>query len=406
MHHDPHAPQPLQLGFIGGSVNSAVGYTHFAASALDRHWRLAAGCFSRQAAVNAESAATYGVEPGRVYASLQEMLDREANRLDAVAVLTPTPAHFEDVMACLRAGVPVICEKALASNRAEVEKILRTRDEYQGFLAVTYNYSGYPMLRELAARIARGALGRILHFTAEMPQEGFVRVDAQGNKPTPQSWRLTDRAVPTLHLDLAVHLHQTMHFLLQQKPLEVVSDQNHYGWFAGVVDNATCLCRYTGGIQGTLWFSKSALGHRNGLRIRIYGDQGSAEWFQANPEELLLSHVDGRREILDRASAVEVTQQRRYNRFKAGHPAGFIEAFANLYQDIARALRDYRQAGSWISDQVFSAELALEGMNLLEAMVASAQNRGWQSLGGPPAERESAPDMPALAIRRRRVGRR
>jgi predicted dehydrogenase len=371
----------LRLGFLGGSVNSAVGYTHFVSSAMDNRWHLAAGCFSKDATVNARTAVAYGVDPDRTYACLRDMLTAERGRLDAVAILTPTPAHFEDVMACMKAGIPVICEKSLATSRAQAEAILKLRDELHAFLAVTYNYSGYPMLRELAERIGNGELGKILHFTAEMPQEGFVRLDADGNKPTPQAWRLTDRSVPTLHLDLAVHLHQIVRYLIGQKPVEVVSDQNHYGWFSGVVDNASCICRYTNGIQGHLWFSKSALGHRNGLRIRIYGDHGSAEWYQLNPEELQLAHVDGRREILDRASSVRISNQRRYTRFKAGHPAGFIEAFANLYHDIADALQEYRQTGSWQSDQVFSAEVAVEGMELLEAMVSSAKSRAWQSVG-------------------------
>jgi acyl carrier protein len=160
-----------------------------------------------------------------------------------------------------------------------------------------------------------------------------------------------------------------------------VSDQNHYGWFSGVVDNASCLCRYTDDVQGQLWFSKSAIGHRNGLAIRIYGDKGSAEWLQINPENLILAYGDGRREVLDRASAVEVTDQRRYNRFKAGHPAGFLEAFANLYTDIADALLQYKDTGKWVSQQVFSAELALEGMYFLEAMVNSAKTHSWQLVG-------------------------
>jgi predicted dehydrogenase len=375
------AQEPLKLGFVGGSIRSAVGYAHFVSCAMDKRWQLVAGCFSRDPVVNHETAQAYGVGPGRVYGTLEDMLEAERRRLDAVVILTPTPAHFEDVMACMRAGIPVICEKSLAVNRRQARAILKLRDELNAFLAVTYNYSGYPMLRELADRIGRGKLGKILHFTAEMPQEGFVRVDARGNKPVPQSWRLTDRNIPTLHLDLAVHLHQIMHYLTGQKPVEVVSDQNHYGWFAGVVDNATCLCRYTGDIQGTLWFSKSALGQRNGLRIRIYGDQGAAEWYQLNPEELVLSFIDGRREILDRGSAVEISNQPRYNRFKTGHPAGFIEAFANLYRDIADAVQQYKLSGTWQSNEVFSAELAMEGMEFLEAMVSSAKSRTWQAVG-------------------------
>ncbi|MEK7856197.1 MAG: gfo/Idh/MocA family oxidoreductase, partial [Acidobacteriota bacterium] len=129
--------------------------------------------------------------------------------------------------------------------------------------------------------------------------------------------------------------------------------------------------------QGQFWFSKSALGHRNGLNLRIYGSEGSAEWCQANPEELLLAFSDGRREILDRASAVSVANQLRYNRFKSGHPAGFIEAFANLYADIADCLLAYRTEGEWHSEEVYGADLAFDGLRFLEAMAKSAKTGAW-----------------------------
>lgn len=374
----PTQMHPLKLGFIGGSINSAVGYSHFVSSAMDKKWELLAGCFSKDQALNYETANVYGVSHDRVYTTWQEMLIHEKEHLDAVVILTPTPAHFDSVMACMHAGIPVICEKSLAINSAQAQTILDLRNKLNSFLAVTYNYSGYPMLRELAKKISDGRLGKILHFQAEMPQEGFIRVDAQGNKPIPQLWRLSDGDIPTLYLDLAVHLHQIIYYLIGQKPIELVSDQNHYGWFSGVVDNASCLCRYSGDVQGQLWFSKSALGHRNGLRVRIYGDRGSAEWYQLNPEELIMSFSDGRHEIVDRASAVEVSNQRRYNRFKAGHPAGFVEAFANIYSDIADSLQQYKQTDAWASDEIFSAELSLEGMHFLEAMVCSANSRSWQ----------------------------
>ena len=276
--------------------------------------------------------------------------------------------------------MPVICEKSLAADVDEARRILTARDEAKGFLAITYNYSGYPMVRELRNLIRRGVLGRILHFQAEMPQEGFRRVDAQGKQPVPQAWRLSDRSIPVIYLDLGVHLHHVLHYLTEQHPLEVVADQRSYGWFE-VMDNVTCLCRYTDGIQGQIWFSKSALGQRNGLRFRIYGSEASAEWYQANPEEVVLSFVDGRRQILDRAATVEVANLKRYNRFKAGHPAGFIEAFANLYGDIADALALYQDAGTWVSDEVFSADLAAEGLLALEAMVRSSHSGSWEKVG-------------------------
>ena len=376
---------PLDLGFIGGALDSAVGYAHFSACMMDNEWDLVFGAFSENPQLNAETARAYGVANDRCYDSWREMLAAEKERLDAVAVLTPTPSHCDVVVECLQQGIPVICEKALAVNSVEVKQILKARDSASGFLAVTYNYSGYPMVRELRNLIRKGVLGRILHFQIEMQQEGFLRVDCQGNKPLPQSWRLADGQIPTIHLDLAVHLHQLIHYLTGQRPLEVVSDQESHGWF-DVVDNVTCLCRYSDGIQGQAWFSKSALGHRNGLRVRIYGSDASAEWFQACPEELLLSFSDGSRQIVDRASAVEVAVKPRYNRFKAGHPAGFIEAFANLYVDIADCLRQYKSTGEWKSEEVFDADFAAEGLHFCEAMVESTRSKQWNNVCQEPKE--------------------
>lgn len=380
MINKPAVSKPMSLGFIGGSLSSAVGYTHFVSSTMDNRWTLDAGCFSTNKQRNRDSAQAYGVAVNRVYDSWRDMIKKERERLDAIVILTPTPGHFETVMACLKEGIPVICEKSLVTSSADAKKILEFRDRKKGFLAMTYNYSGYPMVRELRNMIQKGILGRILHFQAEMPQEGYIRVDAQGNKPVPQSWRLSDGKVPIIHLDLGSHLHHLIHYLVEQKPLDVVADQESFGWFPDVIDNVTCLCRYAKGIQGQMWFSKSALGYRNGLRLRIYGSDASAQWYQMCPEELVLSYSDGRREIVDRASIVEVANTRRYNRFKSGHPAGFIEAFANLYSDIADCLHQYQATGKWTSENVFSVELALEGILMIEAMIKSINKKSWKKV--------------------------
>lgn len=371
--------KPFSLAFVGGAPNSAAGYAHFAAARMDGLWSLQAGVFSTHSDINQKAATIYGVDSARTYENLSELLESEAGRLDAVVLLTPTPLHHDMVSASLRAGVPVICEKALALSSAEAREIKTLCDEKGGFLAVIYNYSGYPMVRELRRMIREGVLGDILHFQAEMPQEGFMRTDAEGNKPQPQAWRLTDGPVPTIHLDLAVHLHELIHYLTGLKPLKVVADQATGGWF-DVIDNVTCLARYTQNVQGQFWFSKSALGHRNGLRLRIYGTKASAEWYQLNPEELLISYSDGRRQVLDRASNVTEANAARYTRFKAGHPAGFIEALSNLYTDIHFALKQYKVTGIQDSQEVFGASLSLDGLQLLEAMVESHKTGGWVSI--------------------------
>lgn len=367
----------LKLGFVGGAPNSAAGNAHVVASQMDNLWTLEAGVFSRDPEINQQAANAYGVSTKRTYDTLPELLDHEKETLDAIVLLTPTNLHFEMVKECLNAEMPVICEKALTMTASEAEELAALQKDTNGFLAVIYNYSGYPIVRELRRMIHEDVLGDILHFQAEMPQEGYLRTDAEGNKPHPQDWRLADGPVPTLHLDLGVHLHELIYYLIKEEPLEVVADQSSQGWF-DVIDNAACLCRYSGDIGGQFWFSKSALGHRNGMRLRIYGSKASAEWYQLNPEEILLSHADGRREIYDRASNAEIASQPRYTRFKAGHPAGFNEALANLYADIHTALNNYDKIGKMESDEVFGVSLALNGMRFFEAMVRSCSTRTWE----------------------------
>ena len=370
---------PYKLGFIGGALNSAAGYAHFVASQMDGLWDLQAGVFSRDASINHKTAEVFGVSRERVYTNITEFLETERENLDAIAILTPTPLHFEMTRACLNANMPVICEKSLSMTSKEARKIKQLCDEKNSFLTVIYNYSGYPMVREMRQLIRDGVLGDIIHFQVEMPQEGFVRTDDQGKKAIPQDWRQKDGPIPTIHLDLAIHQHELIHYLTGLTPLEVVADQSSKGWF-DVIDNVMCLCRYTKNVQGQVWFSKSALGHRNGLRLRIYGTKASVEWRQINPDEMLLSHINGRREIVDRGSNVKVASAKRYSRFKAGHPAGFNEALANIYVDIHTALYNYRETGQQESEEVFGASLSVEGMLWLEAMVRSSETGRWEKV--------------------------
>lgn len=236
------------------------------------------------------------------------------------------------------------------------------------------------MIRELQAIIHKGYLGNLQQIHIEMPQDGFLRLDKNNNKIIPQEWRLKDNEeVPTLSLDLCVHIHNMIHFFTSEKPHEVISVNNNYGLFKGIVDNTMCIARYTGNLDCQIWFGKTALGHSNGLRIRIYGSKGSAEWYQMHPETILLYDNKGRKNILDRSSVdLEIANKSRYNRFKAGHPDGFIEAFSNYYSDIADSLIEFKKNGRHASPWVFGVDNSLEGLFLLEAIIQSAKEKKWK----------------------------
>lgn len=370
---------PLNLGFIGGAIESAVGTTHKISSQMDNRWHLVSGCFSTDTKSNENTAKSWGIEQDRVYNSWQDLLLSEKNKIDAVVVLTPTPSHAEIVCSALKHGYPVICEKALAVSSAQAKSIRRVVEENNGYLAVTYNYTGYPMLREMQNIIQKGLLGKLNQIHIEMPQEGFSRIGKNNSQPCPQKWRLTDNEIPTTSLDLGVHLHHMISFLSDAKPIEVVAINNNFGLIDDVVDNTMCIARYTGDLDCQIWYGKTAFGHSNGLRVRVYGTDGSAEWFQMQPESIILNDNRGRKHTIERSSVeVELADELRYNRFKAGHPAGFVEAFANHYYDLADSLIEFNQTGKITSPWVFGVNIAEEGLLMLEAIARSAKSKSWE----------------------------
>ncbi len=372
--------EPFKLAFIGGAINSAIGYTHYIASQMDHHFVLYAGCFSRDENSNKKTALTWGVDQEHLYSDWQELLKREAGNVDAVVILTPTPEHYKMIMLALDLGYAVISEKALAMTHQEGIAISHKIDEKKAFFAITHNYTGYPMLRELQGMITDGKLGKITHINIEMPQESFARLDANGKKPQPQNWRLKDGTIPGVSLDLGAHLQHMIYFLTGENPVSLVADQSSFGCFKDIVDDVTCLAKYQSGMKTQMWYGKSSLGHRNGLRVRVYGTKGSAEWFQMQPEELLFHTINGERMIIDRASNVTVSNQLRYNRFKSGHPAGFIEAFGNLYVDIAEKLQQYKGDHNHNLHWTYDAQQATIGLEIFEGIQRSSDEDCWISL--------------------------
>lgn len=370
--------KPFQIAFIGGGINSAIGEVHKAASQMDGCFKLVAGAFSTHECVNRETAEAWGVPLERTYSDYRRLLEAEKGKIDAVVVLTPTDLHKDVVVDALNAGYAVICEKSLATSVDEGRAIACAVAETKGFFCTTYNYTGYPMVRELKQIIADGRLGRIQQVQVEMPQEGFMRLGAHDERPKPQKWRLEETVIPKISLDLGSHLHNMVFFLTGERPERVIADQATFGLFPQVVDNVSVLSKYTNGVKCQLWFSKTALGNRNGLRIRVFGSQGSAEWFQLEPETLKTCDLHGNVCLRDRTGDVKIANQQRYNRFKAGHPAGFIEAFANYYRDIADCLEQYMKTGAFASPYVCGIKISLEGLAMMQAAAVSAKTEKWE----------------------------
>lgn len=373
--------EKLKVAFIGGGINSAVGSAHYSAISLDNIFELVAGYFSRHEEINLKSAERYRVPQNRVYNNIDDLIINEKDKIDAVIVLTPTDQHYTQVIKLIDSGLPVICEKSLAYSVSEVKEIEKSVKMNNGFLSVIYNYLGYPIIRELKNMIIKGKLGDINHIQIEMPQEGFIRKGVDNKPIIPQSWRLRDGVVSTLSLDLGVHLHMFIKYLTGEYPLKVVSKSESFGNFSEINDNINCIIEYSNNLTCHMWYSKIAIGNRNGLKIRIYGKYGAAEWVQSNPEILNYADIKGNRYTIDRGNEeVEVCNKTRYSRFKVGHPGGFIEAFANYYYDIANALTEYKKNKKMYFDDCFGIAESLEGIKLFEAVKRSSDTGLWEEI--------------------------
>lgn len=361
----------LKLGFIGGGLNSAIGMTHWIASQMDGRWKVVCGAFSRNREINQQSGVRYQVSSDRVYDSWRVMIEHEKMRVDAIAILTPTPEHLTILIALLKYDIPIICEKTLVTSLDELSALRAFYDEKKHFLRITYNYTAYPMLRELRERIQRKEMGKLLTLNLEMPQETFLRTSLG----LPQSWRLRDQCIPTLALDLAVHLHHLAYYITGLKPLIVLADWHSYSDM-NVVDDGCMLVHYQSGVRGQFWFSKVALGEANGLRVRVYSENEGIFWHQMNPEFLEITEVSGRTSKIDRRfDGCMVANNGRYQRMKAGHPAGFVESFANLYSDLADELILWREGSENITH--YGIDAASDGLLLLTAAAKSVHEKRW-----------------------------
>lgn len=368
----------LRLAFIGGGINSAIGRIHKVASEMDSRFQLVCGSFSRNQETSLASALEYGLSESDSYAGWEDLLAARKDSIDAAVILTPPSCRLDAMLGFIRAGVPVICEKPLADNLPDARLLAEEVAARGAFAAVTFNYTGYPMVREMREIVRSGRLGKLLNIMIEMPQESFIRKAASGDPLKTQAWRLADGDIPTVSLDLGVHLHSMVHFLTGQKPQSVTALESNMGNFQGIVDHVTAICRYSADLQVNFWYGKACLGNRNGFKIRVFGTEGSMEWFQLRPDEIIINDNQGNRSMLDRGSAgISIANQPRYMRFKPGHPDGFLEAFSNYYYDLSLELNHFRQHGTMTHDTVPAFPDVITGLELMHAIHRSGEERTW-----------------------------
>ncbi len=343
-----------KLGFLGGGVDSIAGKVHLVASMIDKRFEVIGGIFSSNDIKSQQSAKEYGLKH---FNSIENM----AKSVDLVVLLTPTPNHYEDLKKLLNYDIGIIVDKPLVSSSYEANKL----NFDNKFVIVTHNYSGYPLVREIKSLVANGILGDIKKITINMPQESFFKPLKPGYPP---KWRLIDKDIPTIMLDLGVHTFHLAEFILGKDFEPFFCEQNSFSNF-NVVDDCIILAKSDNNILVELKFSKISLGNTNPLYIEVYGDKASVKWSQEDFENIYLSYYDGKKEILNRGYAYFEANKSRYQRMAFGHPSGFIEAFGNLYSDIYDIFVEFKNNKTFQNKFVYDFQHSINSLKFFEKAI-------------------------------------
>jgi predicted dehydrogenase len=371
----------IRLGMVGGGEGAFIGAVHRIAARLDDRYELVAGALSASADKAMRSAEAIGLRPDRSYPDFRTMAQAEAARTDAieaVAIVTPNHMHAAVAEAFLETGVHIICDKPLT---ATLEDARRLRDKARAtgsIFAVTYNYSGYPLVRHARAMVQDGELGAIRIIQVEYLQDWLTEpLEATGQKQA--DWR-TDPArsgVGGCVGDIGTHAYQLAHFVTEMMPEQILAEATTFVPGRRVDDNVQILMRYGNGARGALWASQVAPGNDNGLRLRIFGEKGGLEWRQEEPNLLVWSPLGEAPRAIRRGTAAMNAAGQRVNRIPPGHPEGYLEAFATIYTEVAAAIAA-RRSGSGIDPMLTfpTIEDGFAGVAMVNAVVGSSAAGG------------------------------
>ena len=371
------------MGMIGGGSDAFIGAIHRRAALMDNYIELVCGCFSVNPEISRSSGREYFLPDHRIYDSYQEMFEKETKlpaeeRMDFVTIVTPNKWHFEPAMMALERGFHVVVDKPMTFSLEEALKLKEKVEETGLVLALTHVYSGYPAVKEAKARIASGELGKLRKVYVEYTQ-GWLsqRIELQGGNNA--GWRTDPKTTGKAGCmgDIGTHAWHLAEYVTGLKVREVCADLQTYVEGRPVDDDGASLLRMEEGVTGVLMATQIATGEANNIRLRVYGDKGGLEWRQMDSNRLILRWGDRPAEELYMGNNESLSDLAKWNtRTPAGHPEGFIEAFANIYRNFALAVvaRENGEKPNGLVSDFPSVYDGVRGMQFVEMMVQSGND--------------------------------
>ena len=378
---------PIRLGMVGGGQGAFIGGVHRIAARIDGEFQLVAGALSSDPERARASGAELGLDPERNYGSFAEMARAEARRpdgIEAVAIVTPNHMHWPAARAFLDAGIHVICDKPLTSSLADARKLAALVEKSGKLFVLTHNYTGYPMVRQARDMIRKGQLGDLRVVQAEYPQDWLTtKIEDSGQKQA--AWRVDPKksGVGGATGDIGTHAYNLTRFVTGLELDSLAADLDAFVPGRALDDNAHVMLRFKASgsapaAKGMLWASQVAPGNENALKLRVYGTRGGIEWQQEQPNHLWFTPFGEPKQLITRAGAGAGPAAARVSRVPSGHPEGYLEGFATIYAEAARAIRAARRKNGKPAKDVVYPTVAdgVEGVAFVEACVRSSRRNG------------------------------
>ena len=367
----------IRLGMVGGGQGAFIGAVHRMAARLDGQYELRAAALSSDPACARNSGHELGLAPHRTYTSYQQMAQAEARRADGievVTIVTPNDSHAAIARTFLDHGIHVICDKPLTTTLEDALQLNALARRAGRILAVTYNYTGYPMVRHARELCRGGALGRIRLVEVQYLQDWLsTDLEASGHKQA--QWRTDPLRAGRggAIADIGTHAYHLARFVTGLRLGALCAELTSFVPGRRVDDDARVLLRFECGARGLLWVSQVVPGNESELSIRVYGERGGLHWRQSEAERLTYSELGRPTTVLTRGSATAGVAAKRVTRVPAGHPEGYLEAFATLYAEIARAIRA-AGAGEPLPESVWYPDAAdgLDGVTFVDTVLRSS----------------------------------
>ena len=376
------------MGMVGGGPGSFIGHVHYMAAKLDGQIELVCGAFSSKPEKSRETGEKYYLPSERVYGSYVEMIEKEARlpegvRMDFVCITTPNHLHYEPAKMAMENGFHVVCDKPLALNVKEAEELVRIQEKTGLLFALTHTYTGYPMVKEARKLIQDGELGKIRKVVSEYPQ-GWLSTALEHTDHVQAGWRNDPgRSGKTCCVgDIGTHAFNLAEYVSGLKTEKLLADISTHVAGRKLDDDANMLVQFDNGARGVIYASQVSAGEENSLRLRVYGEKGGIEFNQLEPNTLIIRWLDKPMEIR-RTGTGFVSDIAAYNtRIPAGHPEGYIEAFANIYRNAATCIQhmlEGKEPPAEATDYPTVRD-GLRGMQFVDKVVESSESRAWVTL--------------------------